>query len=144
VTEEKVSALLATFMDSAQAKDGVSDPLASQVIAMLLIAYGLAMDGERPTRVSPSKLAAYVLDHLPTNVAMPERFQAAVPETVRAWTAWAAAEHDLPPAAVDRMAKDLDEILAEFPDAYADSPANDGDAVLVVTNDGQIITKTEG
>jgi hypothetical protein len=141
-SEDQIMELVATFMGSAPAT-GLTDPEASRVIVQLLAEYGWSLDAERPARVSPNKLAVYLLNHLPQVVALPARFQAAVPEAVRAWTAWAVVENDLPPAALDNLNKELDGILAEFPDAYADSPGGLGEAPIVVTDQGEFIAGFE-
>lgn len=140
--EERISEILETFMGSAQAKT-LTDPDAARVIVLLLTEYGWSMDAERPTRVSPSKLAAFVLDSLPATVVLPARFQAAVPDAVRAWAAWSAAEHDLPPAVIDDLDSELDDILADFPEAYAEAPGGLGEAPIVVTDQGEFITEFE-
>ncbi|WP_163508295.1 hypothetical protein [Fodinicola acaciae] len=131
LNEVTIGDIVDTFMES---EPELTDPAAARLIVQLLAEYGWMSDAQRPTRPSPAKFAAYLLDHLPRVYALPERYRAAVPEAMRAWTAWTAAK--LPAAALDALAEDLDELLDEF---AADYPKAAGDAAIIVTDDGQFI-----
>ncbi len=96
---------------------------ANRYCSRLIVDYGCNYDPEVPLRVSPAKMADFLLGFLPRKVVLDAEDRTALPAVARSWGSWAAQRAQLPPPAVEELQDALAEILDEFDDAY-DEPAN--------------------
>ncbi len=109
----------ADFLASPQAA-AVWDAEAVEFWARVLAGFGTACPGDTPTRIGPGKLSRILLDFVPATLSVTDRQRAALPDSARAWTAWAAQAGSLPLEAVARLEERLTEILDAFEEVCDD------------------------
>ena len=80
--------LVAGFLASDEAED-LSDTRAASRCADHIIDYGCDRDFGRPLRMSPAKVATFLLDWLPRKVLLLSAEQHAMPHVLAAWVRWA-------------------------------------------------------
>jgi Plasmid pRiA4b ORF-3-like protein/Domain of unknown function (DUF1841) len=86
--------------------------------ARLVVDFGADYDAGRTLRVSPAKIAGFLLDWVPAKVILDEVDRDALPGVVTAWVRWAGERTGLDPAAVAQL---VDVALAcgkDFHEAY--------------------------
>ena len=87
-TRDRRAMLVAEFLASDEAED-LSDTQAASRCADHIIDYGCDQDFGRPLRMSPAKVATYLLDWLPRKVLLFPAEQHAMPHVLAAWVRWA-------------------------------------------------------
>ena len=129
-TRDRRAMLVAEFLASDEAED-LSDTQAASRCADHIIDYGCDRDFGRPLRMSPAKVATFLLDWLPRKVLLAPAEQHAMPHVLAAWVRWAGRRQDL---AADVIAETLDavfESMGTFAQVYHDPTAFGLDASLV-------------
>lgn len=86
-----------------------------------LVAFGWTYDAQRMCRVSPSLLERFLLEYVPNEVKLSADAVAALPEVMRAWSAWVAGQMRLSANARGMLTTALGETLAKFPGRYQNS-----------------------
>jgi hypothetical protein len=94
-------AIVAEFLASPAAA-GLPDE-AARYGARLLVDFGADYDAGKPLRVSPAKIAGFLLDWVPAKVILDEADRDALPGVVAAWARWAGERTGLDPAAVAQL-----------------------------------------
>ena len=129
-TRDRRAMLVAEFLASDEAED-LSDTQAASRCADHIIDYGCDRDFGRPLRMSPAKVATFLLDWLPRKVLLAPAEQHAMPHVLAAWARWAGRRQDL---AADVIAETLDAVfdsMGTFAQVYHDPTAFGLDAALV-------------
>jgi Plasmid pRiA4b ORF-3-like protein/Domain of unknown function (DUF1841) len=109
-------AIVTEFLASRHAA-GLPDE-AARYGARLLVDFGADYDAGKPLRVSPAKIAGFLLDWVPAKVILDDADRDALPGVVTAWARWAGERTGLDPAAVAQL---VDVALAcgeDFHEAY--------------------------
>jgi hypothetical protein len=122
--------LVAEFLASDEAED-LSDTRAASRCADHIIDYGCDRDFGRPLRMSPAKVATFLLDWLPRKVLLLSAEQHAIPHVLAAWVRWAGRRQGL---AAEMIAETLDAVfdsMGTFAQVYRDPTAFGLDAALV-------------
>jgi hypothetical protein len=122
--------LVAEFLASDEAED-LSDTRAASRCADHIIDYGCDRDFGRPLRMSPAKVATFLLDWLPRKVLLLSAEQHAMPHVLAAWVRWAGRRQAL---AAEMIAETLDAVfdsMGTFAQVYRDPTAFGLDASLV-------------
>jgi hypothetical protein len=115
-------AIVAEFLASPHAADLPEE--AARYGARLLVDFGADYDAGKPLRVSPAKIAGFLLDWVPAKVILDDADHDALPRVVTAWARWAGERAGLPSAAVDELvdvARDCGEDFGEAYDQGADA-----------------------
>lgn len=86
--------------------------------ARLLVDFGADYDAGKPLRVSPAKIAGFLLDWVPAKVILDDADRDALPGVVTAWVRWAGERTGLPPAGVAELVRVADDCGEEFREAY--------------------------
>ena len=92
--------------------------------ARLLVDFGADYDAGKPLRVSPAKIAGFLLDWVPAKVILDDADRDALPHVVTAWVCWAGERTGLDPAAVAQLvdvARDCGEDFREACEEGADA-----------------------
>jgi hypothetical protein len=118
-------ALVREFLRGPEAK-GLPAHDAEHLVS-LVVDYGCDHDMAQPERVSPAKWEMFLLGWMPRHAALEAAERRALPDTVRAWSGWAAHRTGLPLVAREELASSVERILAVFDEQY-DNPANFGPA----------------
>jgi hypothetical protein len=129
-TRDRRAMLVAEFLASDEAED-LSDTQAASRCADHIIDYGCDRDFGRPLRMSPAKVATFLLDWLPRKVLLAPAEQHAMPHVLAAWVRWAGRRQGL---AADVIAETLDAVfdsMGTFAQVYHDPTAFGLDASLV-------------
>ena len=129
-TRDRRTMLVAEFLASDEAED-LSDTRAASRCADHIIDYGCDRDFGRPLRMSPAKVAAFLLDWLPRKVLLLSAEQHAMPHVLAAWVRWAGRRQAL---AAEMIAETLDAVfdsMGTFAQVYRDPTAFGLDASLV-------------
>ena len=129
-TRDRRTMLVAEFLASDEAED-LSDTRAASRCADHIIDYGCDRDFGRPLRMSPAKVAAFLLDWLPRKVLLLSAEQHAMPHVLAAWVRWAGRRQGL---AAEMIAETLDAVfdsMGTFAQVYRDPTAFGLDASLV-------------
>jgi hypothetical protein len=129
-TKDRRAMLVAGFLASDEAED-LSDTRAAIRCADHIIDYGCDRDFGRPLRMSPAKVATFLLDWLPRKVLLFPAEQHAMPHVLAAWVRWAGRRQGL---AADAIAETLDAVfdsMGTFAQVYHDPTAFGLDAALV-------------
>lgn len=121
---------------------GGFEPESVELLARALVDFGSDLDDGRPLRVSPTKLAGFLLRWLPRKVVLDEADKAAVPSVVGAWADFAAGEVHLPPGAVAALHEALAKLLEDFEAEY-DNPENFGPARALLDGIGEVSSAEE-
>lgn len=122
--------LVAEFLASDET-EALSDTKAASRCADHIIDYGCDRDFGRPLRMSPAKVATFLLDWLPRKVLLFPAEQHAMPHVLAAWVRWAGRRQGL---AADVIAETLDAVfdsMGTFAQVYHDPAAFGLDAALV-------------
>jgi hypothetical protein len=105
--------------------DFLASPYASQLSeeaarygTRLLVDFGADYDAGKPLRVSPAKIAGFLLDWVPAKVILDDADRDALPGVVSAWVHWAGERTGLPPAGVAELVRVADDCGEEFREAY--------------------------
>jgi hypothetical protein len=129
-TRDRRTMLVAEFLASDEAED-LSDTRAASRCADHIIDYGCDRDFGRPLRMSPAKVATFLLDWLPRKVLLLSAEQHAMPHVLAAWVRWAGRRQRL---AAEMIAETLDAVfdsMGTFAQVYRDPTAFGLDASLV-------------
>jgi hypothetical protein len=129
-TRDRRAMLVAGFLASDEAED-LSDTRAASRCADHIIDYGCDRDFGRPLRMSPAKVATFLLDWLPRKVLLLSAEQHAMPHVLAAWVRWAGRRQGL---AAEMIAETLDAVfdsMGTFAQVYRDPTAFGLDAALV-------------
>jgi hypothetical protein len=129
-TRDRRTMLVAEFLASDEAED-LSDTRAASRCADHIIDYGCDRDFGRPLRMSPAKVATFLLDWLPRKVLLLSAEQHAMPHVLAAWVRWAGRRQGL---AAEMIAETLDAVfdsMGTFAQVYRDPTAFGLDASLV-------------
>jgi hypothetical protein len=109
-------AIVAEFLTSPHAS-GLPDK-AARYVARLLVDFGADYDAGKPLRVSPAKIAGFLLDWVPAKVILDEVDRDALPGVVTAWVPWAGGRTGLPPVAVAQLVDVARDCGEDFREAY--------------------------
>jgi pRiA4b ORF-3-like protein/uncharacterized protein DUF1841 len=109
-------AIVAEFLASPHAA-GLPEE-AAQFGARLLVDFGADYDAGRTLRVSPAKIAGFLLDWVPAKVILDEVDRDALPGVVTAWVRWAGERTGLDPAAVAQLVDVARDCGEDFGEAY--------------------------
>jgi hypothetical protein len=109
-------AIVAEFLASPYASQLPHE--AAQYGARLLVDFGADYDAGRPLRVSPAKIAGFLLDWVPAKVILDEADRDALPGVVTAWVRWAGERTGLVPAAVGQLVEVARDCGEDFREAY--------------------------
>jgi hypothetical protein len=109
-------AIVAEFLASPHAA-GLPEE-AARYGARLLVDFGADYDAGRTLRVSPAKIAGFLLDWVPAKVLLDEVDRDALPGVVTAWGHWAGERTGLDPAAVAQLVDVARNCGEEFREAY--------------------------
>ena len=115
-------AIVAEFLASPHASQLPDE--AARYGARLLVDFGADYDAGKPLRVSPAKIAGFLLDWVPAKVILDDADRDALPGVVAAWVCWAGDRTGLDPAAVALLvdvARDCGEDFREAYDRGADA-----------------------
>ncbi len=129
-TRDRRAMLVAGFLASDEAED-LSDTRAASRCADHIIDYGCDRDFGRPLRMSPAKVATFLLDWLPRKVLLLSAEQHAMPHVLAAWVRWAGRRQALP---AEMIAETLDAVfdsMGTFAQVYRDPTSFGLDAALV-------------
>ena len=129
-TRDRRAMLVAGFLASDEAED-LSDTRAASRCADHIIDYGCDRDFGRPLRMSPAKVATFLLDWLPRKVLLLSAEQHAMPHVLAAWVRWAGRRQGL---AAEVIAETLDAVfdsMGTFAQVYRDPTAFGLDTALV-------------
>jgi len=129
-TRDRRAMLVAEFLASDEAED-LSDTRAASRCADHIIDYGCDRDFGRPLRMSPAKVATFLLDWLPRKVLLLSAEQHAMPHVLAAWVRWAGRRQGLD---AEMIAETLDAVfdsMGTFAQVYRDPTAFGLDAALV-------------
>ena len=124
-SRDKRAVLAARFLAS-DAAAGLSDSYAASRCVDHIIAYGCDVDSDRPLRVSPRKVEAFLLRWLPRRVILLPEEREAMPHVLAAWIRWAGPRHGLPEVAVSATLDALWEATSAFTTSYLDVSASFG------------------
>jgi hypothetical protein len=91
---------------------------AAQYGARLLVDFGADYDAGKPLRVSPAKIAGFLLDWVPAKVILDDADRDALPHVVTAWVRWAGERTGLAPAAVAQLVDVARDCGEDFREAY--------------------------
>jgi Plasmid pRiA4b ORF-3-like protein/Domain of unknown function (DUF1841) len=109
-------AIVAEFLASPHASQLPEE--AARYGARLLVDFGADYDAGKPLRVSPAKIAGFLLDWVPAKVILDDADRDALPAVVTAWVRWAGERTDLPPPGVAELVSVADDCGEEFLEAY--------------------------
>ena len=109
-------AIVAEFLASPHAA-GLPEE-AAQYGARLLVDFGADYDAGRTLRVSPAKIAGFLLDWVPAKVILDDADRDALPHVVTAWVRWAGERTGLDPAAVAQLVDVARDCGEDFREAY--------------------------
>ncbi|MFI5062443.1 MAG: hypothetical protein ACHP9Z_00475 [Streptosporangiales bacterium] len=129
-TRDRRAMLVAEFLASDEAED-LSDTRAASRCADVIIDYGCDRDFGRPLRMSPAKVATFLLDWLPRKVLLLSAEQHAMPHVLAAWVRSAGRRQGLP---AEMIAQTLDAVfdsMGTFAQVYRDPTSFGLDAALV-------------
>jgi hypothetical protein len=84
----------------------------TEIIAKLIVEYSSQYDPGDLIRVSPAKWDIFLNEWLPARMP-PDPARTAIPDVVRAWSAWAARRQHLAGTIQDELTRSVDELLAE-------------------------------
>lgn len=129
-TRDRRAMLVAEFLASDEAED-LSDTQAASRCADHIIDYGCDQDFGRPLRMSPAKVATFLLDWLPRKVLLLAAEQHAMPHVLAAWVRWAGRRQGV---AAGMVAETLDAVfdsMGKFAQVYHDPTSFGLDAALV-------------
>jgi hypothetical protein len=129
-TRDRRAMLVAEFLASDEAED-LSDTQAASRCADHIIDYGCDQDFGRPLRMSPAKVATFLLDWLPRKVLLLPAEQHAMPHVLAAWVRWAGRRQGV---AAEMIAETLDAVfdsMGKFAQVYHDPTSFGLDAALV-------------
>jgi len=96
---------------------GLRDEVA-QYGARLVVDFGADYDAGKPLRVSPAKIAGFLLDWVPAKVILDESDRDALPGVVTAWVRWAGEQTGLDPAALAQLVEVAHDCGEDFREAY--------------------------
>jgi hypothetical protein len=122
IDDAERDAIVAEFLASPHAT-GLSHE-AARYGTRLLVDFGADYDAGKPLRVSPAKIAGFLLDWVPAKVILDDADRDSLPGVVTAWVRWAGERTDLEPGAVARLvdvALDCGEDFREVYDQVADA-----------------------
>ena len=122
IDDAQRDAIVAEFLASAPAADLPEE--AARYGARLLVDFGVDYDAGKPLRVSPAKIAGFLLDWVPAKVILDDADRDALLGVVSAWVRWAGERTGLDPAAVAQLldvARDCGEDFREAYDQGADA-----------------------
>jgi hypothetical protein len=91
---------------------------AAQYGARLLVDFGADYDAGKPLRVSPAKIAGFLLDWVPAKVILDDADRDALPGVVTAWVRWAGERTGLDSAAVAQLVDVARDCGEDFREAY--------------------------
>jgi hypothetical protein len=86
--------------------------------ARLLVDFGADYDAGKPLRVSPAKIAGFLLHWVPAKAILDDADRDKLPDVVTAWARWAGERTGLPPAAVDELVSVARDCGGDFREAY--------------------------
>jgi hypothetical protein len=109
-------AVVAEFLASPHASQLPEE--AARYGARLLVDFGADYDAGKPLRVSPAKIAGFLLDWVPAKVILDEADRDALPGVVSAWVRWAGERTGLTAAGVAELVRVADDCGEEFREAY--------------------------
>ncbi len=112
-TSAECRALVEEFLAGAEGS-ALPDRAAAERLANRIVEYSCQYDPGGVSRVSPAKWETFVFDWLSKVGFLPPAERTAMPDVVRAWSAWAGRRMALPGAATDELAFALDEMLGEY------------------------------
>jgi hypothetical protein len=116
IDSEERDVIVAEFLASPHAA-GLPEE-AAQYGARLLVDFGADYDAGKPLRVSPAKIAGFLLDWVPAKVILDDADRDALPHVVTAWVRWAGERTGLDPAAVDQLVDVARDCGDDFREAY--------------------------
>ncbi|MFC4869888.1 MULTISPECIES: hypothetical protein [Streptomonospora] len=119
-SRDRRATLAARFLASDAAAE-LSDSGAASRCVDHIIAYGCDADSDRPLRVSPRKIEAFLLRWLPRRVILLPEEHEAMPHVLAAWIRWAGPRHGLPEVAVNATLDALWEATSAFTTSYLDA-----------------------
>jgi hypothetical protein len=129
-TKDRRAMLGAEFLASDEAED-LSDTKAASRCADHIIDYGCDHDFGRPLRMSPAKVATYLLDWLPRKIMLAAAEQHAMPHVLAAWVRWAGAKQNLAPQAMAETLESVFNSMGTFAQVYRDPTSFGLEAELV-------------
>ncbi|MUL42987.1 hypothetical protein FZ103_17730 [Streptomonospora sp. PA3] len=124
-SRDRRAMLAARFLASDAAAE-LSDSYAASRCVDHIIAYGCDADADRPLRVSPRKIEAFLLRWLTRRVILLPEEHEAMPHVLAAWIRWAGPRHGLPEVAVNATLDALWESISAFTTSYLDVSASFG------------------
>ncbi|MFB9801826.1 hypothetical protein [Streptomonospora salina] len=124
-SRDRRATLAARFLASDAAAE-LSDSGAASRCVDHIIAFGCDVDADRPLRVSPRKIEAFLLRWLPRRVILLPEEGEAMPHVLAAWIRWAGPRHGLPEVAVNATLDALWEATSAFTTSYPDVSASFG------------------
>lgn len=89
-----------------------SETEGTAAVANLIVEYSCQYDPEDVTRVSPAKWEIFLNDWLPARMP-PNPARNAIPDVVRAWSAWAANRRHLTGATGEELTRSVDELVTD-------------------------------
>jgi len=122
IDDAERDAIIAEFLASAHASRLPDE--AARYGARLMVDFGADYDAGKPLRVSPAKIAGFLLDWVPAKVILDDADRDALPDVVTAWVRWAGERTGLDPSAVAQLvdvARDCGEDFREAYDQGADA-----------------------
>jgi hypothetical protein len=129
-TRDRRTMLVAEFLASDEAED-LSDTRAASRCADHIIDYGCDRDFGRPLRMSPAKVATFLLDWLPRKVLLQPSEQHAMPHVLAAWVRWAGRRQALAASVIAETLDAVFDSMGTFAQVYHDPTAFGLDASLV-------------
>jgi hypothetical protein len=116
IDDAERDAIVTEFLASTHASQQPDE--AARYGARLLVDFGADYDAGKPLRVSPAKIAGFLLDWVPAKVILDEADRDALPGVVAAWVGWAGERTGLDPAAVAQLVDVARDCGKDFREAY--------------------------
>ena len=116
IDDTERDAIVTEFLASTHASQLPDE--AARYGARLLVDFGADYDAGKPLRVSPAKIAGFLLDWVPAKVILDDADRDALPGVVTAWARWAGERTGLDPAAVAQLGDVVRDCGKNFHEAY--------------------------
>jgi hypothetical protein len=116
IDDAERDAIIAEFLASKHASQLPDE--SARYGARLLVDFGADYDAGKPLRVSPAKIAGFLLDWVPAKVILDDADRDALPGVVTAWVRWAGERTGLESAAVAQLVDVALDCGEDFREAY--------------------------
>jgi len=116
IDDAQRDAIVAEFLASAHASQLPEE--AARYGARLMVDFGADYDAGKPLRVSPAKIAGFLLDWVPAKIILDDADRDALPGVVTAWVHWAGEQTGLKQAAVAQLLDVARDCGEDFREAY--------------------------